>query len=94
MLHGCTAACCNLFKVLDEEENCVINEVEEPVNEVVGVTIDSAPGWNVWPMGKKVFGKLMPLKKKVKLVAANGRRLTFTEKRRSSCRSVAAGDVR
>ena len=70
---GCTDACCNHFKVLDEEEDCDINEVkEEPVNEVVDVTIDSGAGRNVWPKGKKVPGKLMPLKKKVKLVAANG----------------------
>ena len=71
--HGCTDACCNHFKVLAEEEDCDINEVkEEPVNEVVDVTIDSGAGRNVWPKGKKVPGKLMPLKKKVKLVAANG----------------------
>ena len=71
--HGCTAACCNQFKVLDKEEDWDINEVEEePVNELVYVTIDSGAGRNVWPKGKKVPGKLMPLKKKVKLVAANG----------------------
>ena len=33
------------------------------------VTIDSGAGRNVWPKGKKVPGKLMPLKKKVKIVA-------------------------
>ena len=70
--YGCTAACYNLFKVLDEEEDCDVNEVEEePVNEVVDVTIDSGARRNVWPKGKKVPGKLMPLKKKIKLVAAN-----------------------
>ena len=42
------------------------------MNEVVDVTIDSGAGRNVWPKGQKVPGKLMPLKKKVKLVAANG----------------------
>ena len=42
------------------------------MNEVVDVTIDSGAGRNVWPKGKKVPGKLMQLKKKVKLVAANG----------------------
>ena len=35
-------------------------------------TIDSGAGRNVWPKGKKVPGTFMPLKKKVKLVAANG----------------------
>ena len=50
-----------------------INEVEEKsVNEVVDVTIDSGAERNVWPKGEKVSGKLMPLKKKVKFVAANG----------------------
>ena len=72
--HGCTAACCNPFKVLDEEEDCDINEVEEePVNEVVDVTIDSSAGRNVWPKGKKVPGKLMPLKKEGQ--ARGGQRL-------------------
>ena len=71
--HGCTDACCNPNKVLDEEEDCDTNEVEqESVNEVVGVTIDSGAGRNLWPKGKKVSGKPMPLMKKVTLVAANG----------------------
>ena len=70
---GCADVCHNLFKVLDQEEDFDIGEVEEePVNEVVDVTIDSGAGRNVWPKGKKVPGKFMPLKKKVKLVAANG----------------------
>ena len=43
------------------------------MNEVVAVTIDSGAGRNVWPKGKKVPGKLMPLKKKVK--ARGGQRL-------------------
>ena len=40
---------------------------------MVDVTIDSGAGRNVWPKGKKVPEKFMPLKKKkAKLVAANG----------------------
>ena len=71
--HGCTDVCHNPFKVLDQEEDVDIDEVEEEsVNEVVEVTIDSGAGRNVWPKEKKVPGKFMPLKKKVKLVAANG----------------------
>ena len=71
--YGCADVCHNPFKVLDQEEDFDIDEVEEePVNEVVDVTIDSGAGRNVWPKGKKVPGKFMPLKKKVKLVAANG----------------------
>ena len=43
--HGCTDTCCNPFKVLDEEEDCDINEVEEEsVDEVLDVTIDSGAG--------------------------------------------------
>ena len=62
--HGSTDVCCNPFKVWDEEEDCDINEVaEESVNEVVDVTIDSGAGRNVWPKGKKVPGKLMPVNK-------------------------------
>ena len=53
--------CHNPFKVLDQEEDFDIDEVEEePVNEVVDVTIDSGAGRNVWPKGKKVPGKFMP----------------------------------
>ena len=71
--YGCSDVCHNPFKVLDQEEDFDIDEVEEePVSEVVDVTIDSGAGRNVWPKGKKVPGKFMPLKKKVKLVAANG----------------------
>ena len=93
--HGRTDVCCNPFMVLDEEKGCDINQVEEEsVNEVVDVTIDSGAGRKVWPKGKKVPGKLMPLKKKVKLVAPTARRLMSTEKRRSSSRPIAGGDVR
>ena len=55
--HGCTDVCHNRFKVLDQEEDFDIDEVEEEsVNEVVDVTIDSGAGRNVWPKGKKVRG--------------------------------------
>ena len=43
-------------------------------NEVVDVTIESGAGRNAQPNGKDVPGKLMPLKKKAKLVAASPRR--------------------
>ena len=57
--HGCTDVCCNHFKVLDEEEDFDINEVEEEsVNEVVDVTIDSGAGRNVWPKGRPQGGPL------------------------------------
>ena len=56
---------------MDEDEEVDIGEVEE-IAEVVEVTIDSGAGRNVWPKTKKTPGKLEALKKKVKLVAANG----------------------
>ena len=63
--YGCADACHNPFKVLDQEEDFDIDEVEEePVNEVVDVTIDSGAGRNVCRKGKKVPGKCIPLKKK------------------------------
>ena len=69
--YGCADVCRNPFKVLDQDEDFDIDEVEEEsVNEVVDVTIDSGAGRNMWPKWWKV--QFMPLKKKVKLVAANG----------------------
>ena len=59
--YGCANVCHNPFKVLDQEEDFDVDEVEEePVNEVVDVTIDSGAGRNVWPKEKKVLGKFMP----------------------------------
>ena len=55
--HGCADVCHNTFKVLDQEEDFDIDEVEEePVSEVVDVTIDSGAGRNVWPKGRKFWG--------------------------------------
>ena len=42
------------------------------MNELVEVTDDSGAGRSVWPKSWKTAGKLKPLKKKVRLVAANG----------------------
>ena len=47
----------------------------EEVGEVVEVTVDSGAGRNVWPKGRRTAGKLEPLKKNIKLVAANGSRI-------------------
>ena len=59
--------------MLEDEEvvEIMATRVEE-VGEVVEITIDSGAGRSVWPKSKRAVGMLMPLKNKVKLVAANG----------------------
>jgi len=57
-----------------------VNQVGEEdekkeVNEVIEVTVDSGAGKNVWPKSRKTAGEIEPLKKMIKLVAANGTRI-------------------
>ena len=56
----------------DGEEVGVMAAEEEQANAVVEVTVDSGAGRNVWPKTQKTAGKMLPLKKKVRLIAANG----------------------
>ncbi len=74
----------------DEEEGVMtINAVTE---DVVEVTIDSGASRSVWPMTKKGVHR-SPLRKKVKLAAANGTEI-LVKVRQSWSSSRAARDAR
>ena len=58
------------FDALAEEAHG--GDEEEFGSEVVEVTVDSGAGKNVWPKSRRVAGKIEPLQRRVKLIAANG----------------------
>ena len=63
----------NRFAMLaeDDDEKEDIMTINAVTEEVVEVTIDSGASRSVWPMTKKGVHR-SPLRKKVKLAAANG----------------------